>query len=327
MSFIVNVVGILALVVLCTVFIFISLTIRSKDEKKRSTYSLVTTILVTVFATLGPLYVLLPSLLPGAWAPQFELRHEDLDKRLSDEIGHLLIPVDNNGREVGLGCTAELESLSPEVSGIARGMPLCWNRKEEPRTNINRGASGWLYLLQALLKNEHVDKILLPGVNGPVELPIDQYTVKVRIYAENAEPATFEFPLYLDAEWEKVGTKPPLPETKPSEPSQPPPPTLPPVSPMSGATDVPQTAALSWAVLTSQWPGATEYEFKLGTGPGLEENELVIDPSRVSVPFYQPPLLLEPGKTYYWAVRATKPFPTEWSSPFVFRVSPYPPLK
>ncbi len=83
------------------------------------------------------------------------------------------------------------------------------------------------------------------------------------------------------------------------------------LSPKIGATDVPPTPAFSWIPS----PGTTKYEFVLYRDAALTD---IIVKAIIPTSAWLYPGKLEPGKTYFWQVRAIEPAFSDWSAIGVF---------
>jgi len=83
--------------------------------------------------------------------------------------------------------------------------------------------------------------------------------------------------------------------------------------PANGAGNVPRQPAFSWSTMS----GATEYEFVLAGDASMTD---VVVKALIPTSAYEFKDELEPGKTYFWKVRATEPVPSDWSAVANFAV-------
>lgn len=92
-----------------------------------------------------------------------------------------------------------------------------------------------------------------------------------------------------------------------------------PQTPANGSHDAPQTPGFSWI----GFPETTKYEFILAEDAALTR---VLIRTEVSTPAYRYPDKLEPGRTYFWQVRALEPVPSEpATATFTVAAKPAPP--
>jgi hypothetical protein len=95
---------------------------------------------------------------------------------------------------------------------------------------------------------------------------------------------------------------------------QPPQPTSPtPLSPINNAVDVNMSPRFSWAPV----PGVAEYEFTLARDQNLQQ--LIINRTTSEI-FFDYNGKLDPGNTYFWQVRTTKPFISQPSQILSFTI-------
>jgi len=86
-----------------------------------------------------------------------------------------------------------------------------------------------------------------------------------------------------------------------------------PLAPKNGSADCPTKGiAFAW----SQLPNATKYEFVLAEDRNLKDVVFTVVTSSTACIYENG---LEPGKIYFWRVRALEPVPSEWSFISVFR--------
>jgi len=91
-----------------------------------------------------------------------------------------------------------------------------------------------------------------------------------------------------------------------------------PLEPRNGAVDC-STGGLTFS--WTQLPRTTKYEFVLTTDPQMKNIVVTAVPSS---PAYVHQERLEPGKEYFWRVRALEPVPSDWSFVSVFRTESLP---